>query len=295
MPTMGSRARLSGVTWAAAAITVAIVTIVTLSAQGEPPPVVKLPAVDSAAAFDAASVKTNVSGDLSQVARTTNRTYTATNLPLRLLIAAAFGVPGPASYRVDGGPSWLATARFDIVATLPDGARASQVPGMLRRLLTERFNLAVHTETREVPMYALVPARRDGPLGARLVRAALDCDAIQARNDPIPDAPPGSRGPCDAEIGGSIVGRGQRLTTLARYLTPYAGRPVVDRTGLTGTFDFDLDFPELHGGPGRGLSADVAGGGVFTAVQEQLGLKLESIRGALEYVVIDRAERPADN
>lgn len=276
---------------------------VAVTALQESLPAVGLPPFNARATFEAASVKANLSGDSRMGARISGRTYTATNMPLRPVIATAYGIPGPQSYRLRGGPSWIGPDsppfvggdRFDIEATLPDGATPADLPAMLRGFLAERFKLVVHTEMQEAPMYALVLARNDGRLGSRLRRAAIDCEAMRAKGELIPEPKPGERPACDAEIGGAILGRGQRLTTLARYLTPFVGRPVVDRTGLTDAFDFDLEFPELNAGPGQAGPSTDAGGGPVTALQEQLGLKLEPMRGSLEYVVIDRIEKPTEN
>jgi len=249
--------------------------------------------------FEVVSVRANTSGDLAMPARTRGRTYTATNIPVRYLVASAYGVPAA---RVLGGPSWIGSAnvampliggeRFDVLATLPEGAGPNRVPSMLRALLADRFKLVARLEMRDAPLYALVADRPDGRLGPRLRKASIDCDAVDAAA--IPAAKPGERGPCGSELGGEIIGRGQRLTTLARMLSFFAGRPVVDRTNLAGGFDFDLRFPELDTPP-DGRNAGDAGGGIFVAVQEQLGLRLEPIRGPLEFVVIDSVERPSEN
>jgi uncharacterized protein (TIGR03435 family) len=111
----------------------------------------------------------------------------------------------------------------------------------------------------------------------------------------IPPAEPGERGLCESEIGGAILGRGQRLSSLARMLSNFTDRPIIDRTGLAGGFDFELRFPELNTpADATGPRTDPASG-VFTALQEQLGLKLESTQGKLEFVVIDSVERPTEN
>jgi uncharacterized protein (TIGR03435 family) len=252
-------------------------------------------------AFEVASIKVNRSGTVPFPMRLQGRTYTAINAPLRHVIATAYEIPAA---RVLGGPSWLGDAaldmrsiggdRFDILATLPDGATAREVPAMLRALLAARFALTAHTEHRESPVYALVVRRAEGTLGPRLRRATTECAAIEAAGETPPAAGAGERGPCDAEIGGELVGRGQRLTALARMLTLFAGRPVVDRTALDGAFDFDLDFPELDTPRDQSAGGDV-GGGVFTAVEEQLGLKLESSRAPLDFVIVDAVSRPTEN
>lgn len=273
-----------------------LVVALTLYAQAQQPQVQSAKAV----AFEVVSVRANKSGDLAMPARTRGRTYTATNIPVRYLVASAYGVPAA---RVLGGPSWIGSAsvampliggeRFDVLATLPEGAGPNEVPSMLRVLLADRFKLVAHSEVRDAPLYALVVDRADGRLGPRLRKASIDCDALDAAE--IPVAKPGERGPCGSELGGEIIGRGQRLTTLAQMLTFFAGRPVVDRTNLTGGFDFDVRFPELNTTSPDGRNTADTGGGIFVAIQEQLGLKLESIRGPLEFVVIDSVERPMEN
>ena len=254
--------------------------------------------------FEVTSIRTNKSGAAGGFRGTKGRTYVATNQALRPVIADAYEIPAA---RVLDGPAWIGAAsvdmrfvggdRFDITATLPEGSALTQVPAMLRAMLADRFKLVTHTEMREAPMYALVVARTDGRFGPQLRKASVDCEAAAAAGQILAAPKPGERGLCVSEVGGEIVGRGQRLTALARMLSLFAGRPVVDRTGLTGGFDFDLRFPELDTPPqGRagGLAAD-AGGGIFAAVQEQLGLKVESIRGPLEFVVIDSIDHPTEN
>jgi len=259
---------------------------------------------ETAVAFEAASVKPNNSGGLAMnIGRPfKGRMYAATNVALRNVIALAYGIPID---RVLGGPSWVGSAstdlrfvggdRFDFAATLPQGATVEQVPLMLRALLADRFKLVVHDESREAPMYALVMARNDGRLGPQLRRASIDCEAARAAGTVIPPAKPGERGLCESEIGGTILGRGQRAGSLARMLSSFTDRPVIDQTGLTGGFDFDIRFPELDTpADATGPRTDPASG-IFTALQEQLGLKLESIRGKLEFIVIDSVEHPTEN
>src|SRR5215813_8474686 len=263
----------------------------------------RLRVVENTAAFEVASVKPNKSGlpamNLGRPLR--GRTFSATNVALRNVIALAYGIPVE---RVVG-PSWIGAAstdlrfvggdRFDISATLPQGSSVDQVPAMLRALLSDRFKMVAHKEVREAPTYALVVARNDGRPGPQLRKASIDCEAEEAAGTIIPAARPGERGLCDSEVGGSILGRGQRITTLARMLSMFADRPVVDRTGLIGGFDFDLRFPELDTprdatGPRTDPST-----GMFTALQEQLALKLESTRGEFEFVVIDNVQHPTEN
>ena len=257
--------------------------------------------------FEVASVKPNHSGQLGMPSRTNGRMYSATNIALRRVIAAAYGVPVD---RVLGGPSWLGSdsndmrlvggERFDIAATLPEGTSARQLPTMLRILLAERFRLIAHIESRKAPVYALLLARSDGRLGSQLRKSSFDCEAA-ATDAPKPDATfvmpatPVNPEKCQTELGGQILGRGQRLTSLARMLSLVVGRLVVDRTGLTGGYDFELSFPELTTPTNLAANSPDPVTGVFSALRDQLGLRLENDRADLDFVIIDRVERPTEN
>jgi uncharacterized protein (TIGR03435 family) len=254
--------------------------------------------------FEVASIKPNKSGQLAMnLGRPfKGRQYTATNVALRNVIALAYGIPVE---RVLGGPSWIGAAstdlrfiggdRFDISATLPQGTSVDQVPAMLRALLADRFKIVLHNEVRAAPLYALIVARNDGRPGPQLRKASIDCEAAQAAGTAIPAPKPGERGLCESEIGGAILGRGQRMTALARMLSMFTDRPVVDRTGLTGGFDFDLRFPELDTSPNATAPRVDPATGIFTALQAQLGLKLQATRGNVEFVVIDAVQHPTEN
>jgi uncharacterized protein (TIGR03435 family) len=174
----------------------------------------------------------------------------------------------------------------------------------------------VHTETRELPIYALVFAASDGSRGPSLTPAAVDCVAFArdraataARGAPLtPVRQPGERPTCGTMTGsGRLSGGGATMEQLAATLSQYTGRIVVDRTGVSGSFDYELRFahdPGLRGrGPGGGLPvppepADPANAGavsIFTAVHEQLGLKLDAQRAPVDVLVIDSADRPTEN
>jgi uncharacterized protein (TIGR03435 family) len=236
-------------------------------------------------AFDAASVKPNTSGDVRMRGGTRGRTYNAVNLPLRRLIATAYELQLEEFRLVGEQP--LLSQRFDVTATIPENASPRQVPIMLRALLADRFKLVVHAETREAPVLELRMERGDGRLGPGLRRASLDCAAAEAAGRAIPPPEPGQQPMCESEIGDGIKGRGQPMPSLARMLSVFMGRRVLDGTGLAGGFDFDLQFEGAAGGPGVESS-----GALVTALQEQLGLKLESVRQPVEFIVIDRVEAP---
>ena len=224
--------------------------------------------------------------------------FTATNAPLREIIRAAYS-PLP-DFLIVGAPDWIRTERFDIVAKAEGNPERAQLFLMLRTLLTDRVKLAVHRETREIPIYALVRVKPGGPLGPRLRSAAVDCVALMAAAQKGTPLPPSNRILCGTRArAGTIAIGGMTMDQISSGLWPQLGRVVVDRTGLQGSFDLDLDFaPESPaaastGAPDAPPQSDAPS--IFTAVQEQLGLKLESTRGPVEVLVIDRVERPTED
>ena len=258
--------------------------------------------------FEVASVKPNKSGEpFVSLGIQPGGRFTATNVPLRLLIRNAYQIQ---DFQLIGAPEWVNSDRFNIVAKA-EGDVPPSAPGgppgpmqlMLRALLAERFNLKMHAERRELPIYALILARDDGKLGAQLRPAAVDCAAVQAarRGGPPPTPPqPGERLPCGIRIGpGQMSGGSLPLSQLATLLAPSVQRVVVDRTGLSGNFDFDLTWtpdqipqgPPPAGAPGL-PPIDPNGPSILTAVQEQLGLKLDSTRGPVDVLVVDNVEPP---
>lgn len=270
----------------------------------------RLPAMDSGPIFEVASVTPNKSGEPSaRLLIQPGGRYTATNVPLRTLIRSAYQLQ---DFQLIGGPDWIGADRFDIVAkaegdippTASDGAPES-MQMMLRALLAERFNLKVHLEQRELPVYALRVASRDGKLGAHLRPVSVDCAAVQAagraQGGPGPSQ---AREPsvCNMQIGpGRLIGGSMRLSQLATSLSQSVRRVVLDRTGLTGTFDFDLTWTPDQIPQGLPLGAptllpgDADAPSIFAALQEQLGLKLETERAHVQVLVIDRVELPTSD
>ena len=247
--------------------------------------------------FEVASVKPNKTGDPnSSLGLQPGGRIVATNVALRLLIRNLYNVQAD---QIVGGPSWIENERFDIEAKAdreypPQAdAPAPELLAMMRNLLTDRFKLVVHREQREMPVYVLVTARADKILGPRMRPVDVDCAAEVARAMAAPreGAPPPSDPKKMPLCGmrtrpGNVMARGTTLQQLTRNLSQFLGRAVVDRTGLNGTFDLDLEWsPEQ--------TADAAGPSIFTAVQEQLNLKLDSQRIPVDVLVIDRVERPA--
>ncbi len=249
-------------------------------------------------AFDVATVKPNTSGTRQRSLSYPPGRFVALNMPLRFVIANAFGVEASLpQYLVAGGPSWIDSERFDIegrAAARPasDGPwRVVEIKAMLRRLLEERYGLRTHLEPREMDVYALVAARDDGRPGAGLrPSTGGDCVAVGSPNSG------GALPACGAGPMNEGVLRGYAMTpdAIARTLTAYVDRPVINRTGLAGTFSFDLAFTlEL---PPQGAPADPVpepGTSIFTAAREQLGLRLQSARAPVDVLVIDRVERPS--
>jgi uncharacterized protein (TIGR03435 family) len=257
-------------------------------------------------AFDTASVKPNKSGAEQRYIRLDpGGGVTVVNMQLRELITWAYQVQ---SFQLDGGPDWIATDRFDMVAK-PAREVPSKVTGedpprmMMRTLLAERFKLAMHKETKDLPIFEMVLAKPDGKLGPQLRPAAVDCAAQAAARagapPPAPSGPPGP-GSCFMNMNPvSVRGGGVTLATLANILERAVGRLVIDRTGLTGNWDLEVKYtPErsqLPPGVEPPVPIDWNGPSLFTAIEEQLGLKLRPARGPVEVLVIDLVQQPTPN
>ena len=265
---------------------------------------------------------------------------TYSNVTLKNVLMNAYAVKG---YQVSG-PKWLESERFDIVAKIAPGATKEQFQKMLQNLLIERFKLALHRETKELPMYALVVGK-----GGPKLKESVDDPATTAQGGPAgsggPSAsappPPGSdgAGPVRLKMGADgvpqlppgmgknglmvmmmngkahLVGNRQQIGALTEMLTNQLGRPVTDATELKANYDFTLDFtpdgmngpmgmmpppPQHEGGPAGGATmasaSDAGGPTIFTALQEQLGLKLEQRKGPVDLLVIDHLEKaPTEN
>jgi uncharacterized protein (TIGR03435 family) len=229
-----------------------------------------------AQSFEVASIKPNAAGDNRAMMRMEpGGRFTASGATVRMLVGIAFDVR---DFQVLNAPGWSAAERFDIQAKAPDsmGDRVpmDQVRRMLRALLAERCQLQTHSETRELPIYSLLLAKG----GSKL--------------KPV-EAPQGR--PQMMRVGrGQFHAEGVPLDALAQMLSGQVGRTVLDRTGLKGTFAVDLEWtPETSAAAEPAAGAD--GPGIFTALEEQLGLKLESSRGPVQMVVVDRLERPSEN
>jgi bla regulator protein BlaR1 len=246
-------------------------------------------AADQRPRFDAASIKPNLSKDEGMMHRPSPGRLVYGNVPISNVVEQAYGMRPD---RIVNYPPWAETERFDVTATY-NPEQQKQVRPMLQTLLEERFSLRVHRETRDMPVYELVKARADGQLGPRIRPSTADC---------ISKA--GERSLCTLLIQegrfrgiGTGWGNGEVLSLNIGVWD----RPIIDKTGLTGAFDIDLEWTpdpaQARDDAGARRAAAVAATpgertSIFTALQEQLGLRLQPARAPLEVLVVDRLERP---
>ena len=220
--------------------------------------------------FEVASVKATAVQDGSlTVNYPPGGRYSAQNLTVKALLGMSYGVQG---YQILGGRGWVDSGGFDIEAKAAGGVGEpthEQVNQMVQALLADRFQLALHRETRQLPIYVLVA----GKTGAKML--------------PGESSAQGSK-----MMMGQLIIKKMSMTGLANILTFDLNRPVIDQTGLKGEYAFTLEWT-----PGlREADAGTASRpSLFTAVEEQLGLKLESTKGPVEVLVIDRVEKPSEN
>jgi uncharacterized protein (TIGR03435 family) len=279
-----------------------------------------------APAFEAASVKPSdpsASGPLANIPLIlppVGGRFSATNVPLRFLIRTAWQLQ---DVQVEGGPPWMSSNRYDILATAGSGFTGGlpEILPMVRTLVIERFKLKVRMETRQLPVYSLVVARDDRKLGDKLKPSTADCGAADAEMQKRLEAlgkgglgalasllpRNGETLPCTftpSGVGG-FRGEGQRMATLVQLLTPLLGRPVHDKTGLAGRYDFELTFDpsiflQLAAQQGVVLLPGITlppsdNPSLTAALHEQLGLKLESAREPMPVLIIEGAELPEAN
>ena len=244
------------------------------------------PAGQTALAFEVASIKPNSSGAPGPGGLGWGPNgIRASNMAPATLLSFALGVQAD---QIADTPSWASNDRFDINARVRPGQTfdpMTMVGPMLLNLLEERFRLKTHHETRELSVYRLVRVRADR-LGPKITPAPADACAPPAQTDVASLREAARR--CSGGPGpGGISVHGMPITTLAKFMGPSAGRVIVDASGLNGNWDLDLTFVN----PLQN-SSDSDGPSLFTALEEQLGLKLESGRAPVDVIVIDRLERP---
>lgn len=265
-----------------------MILLTSISATAQPQPKLE---------FEVASIKPNATGENGMRIQTTPGRYIAKNLTARALIMNAFNVK---DFQIGGGPAWIASDRFDVDAKTGNAddpedakstkaemlAKADQIRSMMQSLLADRFKFKMHEESKEAPAYALVVGKN----GPKLKPAEGGAEARQMMR----------------------MGRGQlsakkiTMDSLASQFSNMVGRPVVNKTGLSGEYDVDLEWtPDsgqaagpIGGGPTAGDApppVDSSGPSIFTAVQEKLGLKLEGTKAPVKVIVIDSIEKPSEN
>jgi uncharacterized protein (TIGR03435 family) len=250
-------------------------------------------------AFEVAAVKPNKSGTTQANIGMLPNGVNFVNLPLRAVIQFAYGINQPS--KLVGVPDWAVTERYDINARAVGPVTLEERRSMLQALLADRFKLVARLERREVSVLALTLARNDGKLGKNLVEskgciapgnAAAQGAATAGAQTPI----------CGPKTGGAgrLILVGTPIQQFTSLLGLMLGRTVVDKTGLTGSYDIDLAFtPEQPIAAGANVpipATDPNGPSIYTAVREQLGLKLESQRDQEDVLVIDHVERqPSEN
>ena len=269
----------------------------------------------AAARFEVASIKPNTNpgpGVITGIIRPLpGGRFSANAVLLRFVIQYAYAIR---PYQISGGPDWINSAHYDIEAKAEGKATPQQIRLMTQSLLEDRFKLKAHRETRELPVYDLTVSRN----GLKLLPPKEgSCVTPDPNGQPVPPSPQGpgqSPSPvCGAAVvtitpsGARILGGKVSMASLTPTLSNLLGRTVIDKTGFTQTFDVDLQFapdqvlavlppPGPPGAAGATApAADPAGPSIFTAIQEQLGLKLDSGRGPVEVLVIDSVEKPTEN
>ena len=234
--------------------------------------------------FEAASIKPSAPMSMDRVIMGVQMLpggrISMSGVTVKALIQQAYGVR---EFQIVGGPQWMGTERYDITAKPEGAATQDQVKVMLQGLLKDRFQLLFHRETKELPAYVLVVAKG----GPKLKES---------------EAAGGGRGGRIMMGRGHIESLGAPVSNLVNQLANALGRPVIDKTELTGNYDFKLDWtPDVGQGMMRApggdapAPADTAGPSIFTALQDQLGLKLESTKGPVEILKIERAEKASEN
>lgn len=262
------------------AVLILLAAVATLTAQS-PAPIAYVASVKPNNAVDARTFSEYSPGGR----------LTATAVTVAYLIRLAYRVQ---PYQLVGAPAWISTKRYDIAAKVEDQPAPTQQV-LLQALLKERFKMTAHTETREQPVFALTVAKSDGKLGPKLSQSTFDCAAYFA----APHAPPepGRTPNCATRIGlGTLFGKAIPMAQLATSLAPFVSRFTVDKTGLTGLFDVELTWtPEQPSLGAAGNDSPEPGLSIFSALQDQLGLKLVAEKGPVAVLVIDRLEEPSAN
>jgi uncharacterized protein (TIGR03435 family) len=263
-------------------------------------------------AFEVATIKPSTSADNRiMIMGQPGGRFTVTNATLKMVMGVAYRVR---DFQISGGPSWITTDRWNIEAKAeegsippltgpPDPTVPNPLTLMVQSLIEDRFQLKMHRETKELPVYELLV----GKSGSKMKLSADQSPAKPPeRGSPLPP-PPQRGGPMPRgamRVGrGALEANGVLITNLVAALSQQLGRTLIDKTDLKGFYDIKLEWtpeigqgPVVPGGPEPPPpSGDTSGPSIFTAVQEQLGLRLESSKGPVEVLVIDSVQKPTEN
>jgi uncharacterized protein (TIGR03435 family) len=288
MAVIGATIRAGGMAMTRLPLLVALLAVAVLPLTAQTPP-----------RFEVASVKVNTSGDgTTRFGPQPGGRFAMTNGPLRLLLAFAYV---PEQREILGLPDWADTARYDVTAKGADAASAEDMRVMVRSLLADRFGLRLHYEMRDRDVYRLVRLRDDGTLGPQLRPVDVDCNALrdqilkgQLKQNEVGQATNGVRlcvtsGNITKTARGwmrSMKSGGSPISALLAEVGQRAGRVIVNETNLTGFYEYTLEYA----GEDQPDASDLPS--IFTALQEQLGLRLVPDRRAVEVIVIDSVSRP---
>lgn len=272
----------------------------------DPQPRYAQPAQAAAAplSFEVASIKPSEGdGRMVRIQMSPGGRYTASGVNVKMLMQQAFDIR---DYQILGGPAWMSSTPFDITAKAEDpNVTRDQVRQMLQSLLAERFQMKFHRETRELPIYSLLVGKNGPKLPLSENQPSPEAPASQAKAGTSTGSASGARGNATMmSIGrGQMNAQGAPMSAFVNMLAQQLGRPVLDKTDLKGNYDIKLEWTPDESSrtiPGAaGVDAppagDTSGPSIFTAVQEQLGLRLVSDRGPVEVLVIDSLEKPSGN
>jgi uncharacterized protein (TIGR03435 family) len=275
-------------------------------------------AASQSLSFDVVSVRRGASVDAVRgISVMPGGRLTAPSVTVRDLVAAAYGLQ---DNQIVDGPEWTGHDRFEVAATTRPDVSSADARAMLRTLLADRFRFAAHQDTRELPVYVMTMAREDRTHGPLLRAAGPECapmkgpmrgvaapSFVAAPPPPPPPPPPGARPMlflgsepirCPSMAarmngGGHWSLRDFTMARIAGQLTAELGRPVTDRTGLTGTYDLDLTF--ASDAAVIAVQGPTEAPPLMTALRDQLGLRLDSSRARVQVLVIDRVEQPTEN
>jgi uncharacterized protein (TIGR03435 family) len=289
------------------AVTLLAAVTAAVSAQQRPPHILPPPFTGPPPEFEVASVKINKSGDAQTRFNFVGGRIDVINMQLRGVIQSAYRVPANQLVNV---PGWVNGTRVDIVAKADPKYSVQELQTMLQPLLVDRFKLKFHREMRDMDVYVMSLANADGRLGPKLEKSATNCEELGAQpRSALTPPKPGELPPCGTVPGGPghMILRGFGMGPFVQILgLATRGRQVIDQTGLTGGYNIDLQYPPealaaaaiaARGGapPALGGAVDPNGPDLFTAMREQLGLKVEGKKMALEVMVVDDIQPPVED